>query len=112
MLYLLYHGHLTKLDVNGRARRLMMKIIKTTPVMPRSLFVTGIRMKDKGEYVGGGGFGHVFKGKLGGQAVALKLLFKTQNNIVSCRPSRDTISYILMRTGFLPGSVDVEISQA
>ncbi|KAF8339481.1 kinase-like domain-containing protein, partial [Amanita rubescens] len=85
LLYLLHHGHLTKLDVNGRARRLMMKIIKTTPVMPRSLFVTGIKMKDNREYLGGGGFGHVFKGKLGGEAVALKLLFKTQNNIDFCR---------------------------
>ena len=112
ILYLLLHGHLTKLDVNGRARRLMMKIIKTTPVMPRSLFVTGIRMKENREYVGGGGFGRVFKGKLGGEAVAMKLLYKTQNNIVSWLFHLEITLGVKCGQGLLSGSVDVEISQA
>ncbi|KAF8335275.1 kinase-like domain-containing protein [Amanita rubescens] len=54
-------------------------IIKT-PVIPSSLFVKGINAKVDYDYVGRGGFGFVFKGELGGAAVALKLLYKTRHN--------------------------------
>ena len=115
MLYLLRNGHLSnfdaKLDTNSRARRLMMKIITKTPVMPRSLFVTEVSMKSNREYIGGGGFGHVFKGKLGGEAVALKVLYKTHDNIVS-----DTLNswshLVYFVQGFLPRSIDVAIPQS
>ena len=53
--------------------------------MPRSLFLTGIGVKiDRdGDFVGCGGFGLVFKCELQGELVALKVLYKTNNNIVS-----------------------------
>ena len=35
------------------------------------------------DYIGGGGFGHVYKGELGGTAVALKVLYKSNNSVVS-----------------------------
>lgn len=61
----------------------MMKIITKKPVMPRSLFVAEVGMKSNREYIDGGGFGHILKTKLGGEAVALKVLYKTHGNIIS-----------------------------
>ena len=58
----------------------MLKMIIKTPVTPSSLFVKGISAKVDYDYVGRGGFGFVFKGDLGGAAVALKLLYKTRHN--------------------------------
>ncbi|KAF8351860.1 kinase-like domain-containing protein [Amanita rubescens] len=88
MLYLLCSGHLSCSEVpdaNRRARRLMLKMIIKTPVIPSSLFVKGINAKVDYDYVGRGGFGFVFKGELGGAAVALKLLYKTRHNDDFCR---------------------------
>ena len=62
----------------------MFKIMTQMPVMPKSLLVTGVSMKAHREYIGGGGFGLVFKGKLKGAPVSLKVLYRTHNNIVSC----------------------------
>ena len=84
MLCLLLDGHLSDADVNLRARRLMLKAITKTPVMPRSLFVTGVKVKVDRDYIASGGFGLVFKGELEGRFVALKVLYKAQNNIVCC----------------------------
>ena len=69
-------------NIDRRARRFMLKIIKKTPVLPESLNVTGIRIPAQ-HYIGRGGFGQVFKGELRGEVVALKLLYKTDNNFVS-----------------------------
>ena len=58
---------------------------KKMPVLPESLNVTGIRIPAQHDYIGRGGFGHVFKGDLRGDAIALKVLYKTDNNnVVSC----------------------------
>ena len=88
MLYLLRNGSLSNSDAvsdaSRRARRLMYKIMTKMPVMPMSLFVTGVSMKTHREYIGGGGFGLVFKGTLKEAPVSLKVLYKTHNNIVSC----------------------------
>ena len=62
----------------------MLKVIKKMPVLPESLNVTEIRIPAQHDYIGHGGFGHVFKGELRGDIVALKLLYKADNNIVSC----------------------------
>ena len=69
-------------DTNRRARRLMSKIISKSPVMPRSLFLTGLTMPSDRDLIGGGGFGLVFKGEHEGKALALKVLYKTHNNNV------------------------------
>ena len=36
------------------------------------------------EYIGSGGFGQILKGELRGDAVALKVLYKTDNDVVRC----------------------------
>ena len=73
-------------DTNRRARRLMSKIISKSPVIPRSLFLTGLTMPSDRNLIGGGGFGLVFKGEHEGKAIALKVLYKTRNNVVRHLP--------------------------
>ncbi len=88
MLHLLRNRCLSSpnatMDINQRARRLMFKIITKMPIMPNSLFVTGVSMPANREYIGGGGFGHILKGELKGDAVALKTLYKSDNDVVRC----------------------------
>jgi hypothetical protein len=52
----------------------MFRLVSKTDVMPRSLFISDVE-KDPGAIVVGG-FGSVFKGKRGGQLVALKMLYR------------------------------------
>lgn len=86
ILYLLLRGNLLNLYAR-RGRRLMSEIIAKTRVTPESLFVTGLRAKsDDRDFIGGGGFGQVFKGELRGKLVALKVLHK-RSNVVSCLSS-------------------------
>ena len=88
MLLLLRERHLSntadETDINLRARRLMLKVTTRTPVIPWSLIVTGVSIQSDRGLIGSGGFGRVFKGELGEASVALKVLYKTHNNIVSC----------------------------
>lgn len=69
-------------DIKQRARRFMLKVITKMPVIPESLIMTGIRTAEH-DHIGRGGFGHVFKGTLQGESVALKVLYKPDNNVVS-----------------------------
>ena len=69
-------------DITRRARRFMLKVISKIPIVPPSLVVTGVTIPVDRDYIGGGGFGHVFKGKRRGKAVALKVLYKSDNQVV------------------------------
>ena len=51
----------------------MFKLVSKTDVMPRSLFITDVE-KDS-QAIAVGGFGKIFKGKCGGQLVALEMLY-------------------------------------
>jgi hypothetical protein len=75
-----------ELKESRRARRLLLKVASTMPVIPRSLFIKGVTMKVGPDYISRGGFGLVVKGELGGALVALKFLYKhaRHNSIVSC----------------------------
>ncbi|KAF8720764.1 hypothetical protein AX14_010792 [Amanita brunnescens Koide BX004] len=63
-------------DVTTKARKLVFKLASKTHVLPRSLFITDIE-KDP-HAIAVGGFGRVFKGKYGGQLVALKMLYQSR----------------------------------
>ena len=102
-------------DTNQRARRLMSKIISKSPVMPGSLFLTGLTIPGDDDDIGGGGFGLPFRGEHEGKAVALKLLHKTRHHVVrpsspTCRSSLIQFLNFVLKTGLLPTSVDVAIS--
>ncbi len=72
----------------------MFKIITRIPVIPPSLIVTGVSIPEKRDHIGIGGFGRVFKGKLQGAVVALKLLYKSDNYVVSLSCYRHVIALI------------------
>ena len=55
----------------------MFKLISKANTLPKSLFITDIKMLDS-ETVGFGGFGRVLKGHHDGQHVAMKVLYKVQ----------------------------------
>ena len=76
-------GSTTTGHIMQRARRFMLKIISKTPIIPPSLIVTGISIPVDCDYIGCGGFGRVFKGERRGEVVALKVLFKSDNQVVS-----------------------------
>ncbi|KAF8339435.1 kinase-like domain-containing protein [Amanita rubescens] len=63
----------------------MLKIISTNPVIPQSLIVTECKVPAKRDYIGGGAYGGVCKGELCGEIVALKVLYKTGDNVAFCR---------------------------
>ena len=65
-------------DANRKARKLMLKLI-STDVMPKSLFIAGV--KTDFDPIGIGGFGRVFKGKYKGKQVALKIVDKGHRDV-------------------------------
>jgi hypothetical protein len=79
-------------NIARRARRFMFKVISKTPVIPPSLVVTGVSVPAEGDYIGGGGFGRVFKGELRGSIVALKVLYKSDNDVVSSLCPRNIVA--------------------
>jgi hypothetical protein len=117
ILCMVSNGHLsnpnaTSSDTNWRARRLMMKVITKTPVIPISLIVTGVTMPAERDYIGGGGYGHVYKGELGGRTVALKVLYKANNSVVGPSGRSYYVIVDLVQTGLLSRGIDVGISEA
>jgi hypothetical protein len=84
----------TGVNINQRAREFMIKVIsKTLPIIPPSLIVTGVNMPVQRDYIGNG----IFRGELQGGAVALKELYKSDNDIVSLQLVR--LLLMLMPTG-------------
>ena len=102
------------IDNNERARRLMFKLNSKMPVIPPSLIVTGVSMATEREYIGSGGFGRVLIGELQGAAVALKVLYKSDNDVVgrSRRRCYESIPDVRILTGLLSRGADVGLSQA
>ena len=54
----------------------MIRLVSKTNVLPRHLFITDLEIEPQAIAVGG--FGKVFKGKCGGQPVALKMLYQSR----------------------------------
>lgn len=90
----------------------MIKIITKTPVIPTSLIVTGVSRPAEHDYIGSGGFGDVYKGKLGEESVALKVLYKANNNVVSSSSRHYCAIVDSVQTGLLSRGTDMGISQA
>ena len=68
-------------------------------------------MSAERNYIGCGGFGHVFEAKMGEEVVALKELYKPDNDVVSdLRRSYKGQVVECSLTGLFPRSVDVGIS--
>lgn len=83
MLFLLRNDNWSNLygsvDDNRRAREFMLNVIAKTSVMPRSLFLTEVRVETNRDYISGH-FGLVFKGELQGMVIALKVLYKDKGH--------------------------------
>lgn len=119
MLLLLREHHLVNQDptvnIDQRARRFMTKVISKIPVIPPSLIMTGVRTQVNCKYIISGGFGRVFRGELtpeGAGAVALKVSYKSDNDIVS---QLVVVTKSLLKftpAGLLSRGVDVEIPEA
>jgi hypothetical protein len=62
-------------DGNRKARTLIFKLVTETNITPKSLFITDVKIDNRGA-INIGGFGRVFRGKYKGKAVALKLMDK------------------------------------
>ena len=72
----------------------MLNIIAKTRVIPRSLFLTGVRVKTVQDYISGT-FGLVFKGELQERVVALKVLYEVKDHGNIVRRSVDlTTSFV------------------
>jgi hypothetical protein len=82
-------------DATRKARKLMIKLVSKTNVLPRHLFITDLE-KDP-QAVAVGGFGRVFKGKYGGQLVALKMLYQSRRPGVRGFSSLDFLMVICLQ---------------
>ena len=83
---LLHNGRLSNCgvqDVNGKARRLMFKLIDRKLIMPKSLFITDITFKSHLDPVVVAPIGSVFKGDHKGKHIVLKLVYKGHKDVSS-----------------------------
>ncbi len=102
-------GRARAVDMNRRARRFMLKVVSKVPAIPASLIVAGIVMPAERNYIGSGGFGRVFKGEWGGKVVALKVLYKSDNQVVCISKSLYIVIVTSVLTGILSRGFDVAI---
>lgn len=77
-------------------------IISGTPIIPSSSIVTGVDKPAEQDYIVGHGFGRLYESGLKGEAVALKVLYKSDDNAVSpkCHPYHATF-YFAFRWRFV-----------
>ena len=61
---------------------MLSKLMSTTTVFPKSLFISDIKAEPHLGLIGVGGFGRVFRGEYKGQQVALKTLYTGHRNDV------------------------------
>ena len=59
----------------------MVRLISTTSILPKSLFVTDVKAEPNLGAIGIGGFGRVFRGEYRSQQVALKVVDKGHNDV-------------------------------
>ncbi|KAF8338411.1 kinase-like domain-containing protein [Amanita rubescens] len=85
VLILLRNSKFADAGANRKARRLMFKLMSTTNVIPRSLFITNVTVRTDSYGIGMGGFGHVYKGEHGRKPVAVKVLYKVRHKQDSIR---------------------------
>ena len=63
----------------------MFKLISDRDILPKSLFIDGVKTEDDftSRPIGMGGFGNVYKGEYGKQKVALKVLYTGQKKVAA-----------------------------
>ena len=60
----------------------MFKLLSTTTVIPKTLFIADVKAEQHLGAVGIGGFGRVFRGEYKGQQVSLKTVERARHNNV------------------------------
>lgn len=69
-------------EINRKARRFALKLLKRKPIMLRSLLLPEVMMKTDNQEIGRGGFAFVLKGEMQGRPVALKVLHSVRHTDV------------------------------
>ena len=72
----------------------------------------GLKMPGDCDLIGSGMSGLIFKSEHEGRAVALKVLYKTGNNVVRHPPLSYLFLNFVSKTGFLSRSIDLAISSS
>ncbi|KAF8733241.1 hypothetical protein AX14_004022 [Amanita brunnescens Koide BX004] len=88
IIYLLDNNFLLKKganEINRKARRFALKLLKRKPIMLRSLLLPEVMMKTDNQEIGRGGFAFVLKGEMQGRPVALKVLHSVRHTDDFCR---------------------------
>ncbi|KAF8631111.1 hypothetical protein AX17_005156 [Amanita inopinata Kibby_2008] len=86
LVHLLHNNILSAVipDANRRARRLMLKLLTRTVIIPKSLYLPNVSMEIP-DYVARGGFANIFVGNYNGARVALKRLHNVRDDVNFCR---------------------------
>lgn len=114
ILHLLRYGRLPgEMEIKRRARHLMLKSFEKTRIRPPSLTVKEVTLPPTHDYVGSGGFGNIYKGTYRGLAVALKVLRRPDDDLVSSSRQLSTFNVDLgFPVAHLSRGIDMAIPQA
>ena len=93
----------------------MFKLISAVNVIPKSLFITGVKTEMHLGLIGIGGFGRVFHGEYEGRKVALKVVDRGRNDVSPLPFSLSPI--LIVSSGFvqkrpLPRSLSMAIPRS